>query len=175
MYRLRRIRPTWDNLICGAFFRFFRSCRLASKLVNLPPKAMNRKAISGLLVVLIGLDVVYDVVIFLSPETWFRVMHGTPLADPEGLLRRTAAVWAAFVLWQTVALLKWQKQPHWLMLVAGIRLTEIFADWTYIYFAQHITPFGRLGLLAAGPINIFCGWFFYQSFFKARDSNQGHS
>jgi len=136
---------------------------------------MNSKTISGLLVVLILLDVVYDLVIFPFPGTWFQVIHGTPYVDPEGLLRRTAAVWAAFVLWQTVALLKWKKAPHWLMLVAGIRLTEIFADWTYVYFAHDITAFGRLALLAAGPINIFCGWFFYRSFFKVRDSNQGHS
>lgn len=128
---------------------------------------INKKAVDGLLVLLILLDVVYDIVIFFSPETWFRVMHGAPYIDPEGLLRRTAAVWAAFVLWQTIALFKWKQHPHWLMLVAGIRWTEIFADWTYLYFAQHITMIGRVGLLAAGPVNLFCGWFFYRSYFKA--------
>ncbi len=136
---------------------------------------MNRKTISGLLVVLIALDVLYVVVIFFSPETWFRIIHGTPLVDPEGLLRRTGAVWAAFAIWQTLALWQWKKHPHWLMLVAGIRLTEILADWTYLYFAHDITALGRIGLLSAGPVNVFCGWFFYQSFFKARDSKQNSS
>jgi hypothetical protein len=128
---------------------------------------MSKKAVNVLLVVLILLDVIYDVVIFFSPETWFRVMHGAPYIDPEGLLRRTAAVWAAFVLWQTIALVRWKKGPHWLMLVAGIRWTEIFADWTYLYFAHSITTVGRLGLLSAAPINLLCGWFFYRSYFKA--------
>ena len=136
---------------------------------------MNRKTISGLLVVLIALDVLYVVVIFFSPETWFRFIHGTPYIATEGLLQRTGAVWAAFAVWQTVALWRWKKCRHWLMLVAGIRLTEIFADWTYLYFTHDITALGRMGLLSAGPINIFCGWFFYQSFFKARDSKQDNS
>jgi hypothetical protein len=92
--------------------------------------------------------------------------------DTEGLLQRTGAVWASFAIWQTLALWQWKKHPHWLMLVAGIRLTEILADWTYVYFAHDITSLGRLGLLAAGPVNVFCGWFFYQSFFKIRNSNQ---
>jgi len=128
---------------------------------------INKKAVDGLLVLLILLDVVYDLVIFLSPETWFRVMHGAPYVDPQGLLRRTAAVWAAFTLWQIVALLRWKQHRHWLMLVAGIRWTEIFADWTYLHFAHSITTIGRLGLLAAAPVNLFCGWFLYRSYFKA--------
>lgn len=128
---------------------------------------INKKAVDLLLVLLILLDVVYFIVIFSSPETWFRVMHGAPYVDPEGLLRRTAAGWAAFTLWQIIALVRWKKNPHWLMLVAGIRWTEIFADCTYLYFAHDITTIGRLGLLAAGPINFFCGWFFFRSYFKA--------
>ena len=39
---------------------------------------MNKKVVDGLLIVLIFLDVLYDVVIFPSPETWFRIMHGAP-------------------------------------------------------------------------------------------------
>jgi hypothetical protein len=129
--------------------------------------AMNKKTVDGMLIALILLDVIYDVVIFPSPETWFRVIHGAPYVDPQGLLRRTAAGWAAFALWQFVALLRWKKGRHWLMLVAGIRWTEIFADWTYVYFCQSLTPIGRWGLLAAGPINLLTGWFFYRSYFKA--------
>ncbi len=128
---------------------------------------MNKKAVDGLLIVLILLDVIYDIVIFGRPELWFRVIHGTGLMDPQGLLRRTGAVWAAFVLWQTITLFRWKNQRHWLMLVAGIRWTEIFADWTYIYFAQSLTTIGWIGLLSAAPINLLSGWFFYRSYFKA--------
>ena len=128
---------------------------------------MNKKVVDGLLIVLIFLDVLYDVVIFPSPETWFRIMHGEPYVDPQGLLRRTAACWAAFAFWQIIALLKWKKNRHWLMLVAGIRWTEIFADWTYLYFCQNITTVGKVGLFLAAPVNLFTGWFFYRAYFKA--------
>jgi hypothetical protein len=134
---------------------------------------MNKKAVDGLLIVLILLDVVYNVVIFSSPETWFRVIHGAPYVDPQALLRRTAAGWAAFALWQIVALLRWKKGRHWLMLVAGIRWTEVFTDVTYLYFCQNITPLGRWALLAAAPTNILSGWFFYRAYFKAAPSDAG--
>jgi hypothetical protein len=136
---------------------------------------MNKKAVDVLLVALILLDVIYDIVIFSSPDTWFRVVHGASNIDPQGLLRRTAGVWAAFTLWQTIALFRWKKGPHWLMLVAGIRWTEIFADWTYLYFAHSITTVGRLGLLSAAPVNLLCGWFFYRSYFKATQPQVGQA
>jgi hypothetical protein len=125
-----------------------------------------RKLINPVLIILILLDVVYVCIIFPFPEIWHKVIHGAPYVDPQALLRRTGAVWASFALFQFIALVKWKEQPHWLMLVAGIRLTEIFADWTYLYFAQNITWVGRLGLLSAGPINLLAGWFFYRSYLK---------
>jgi hypothetical protein len=122
--------------------------------------------INLLLLFLIILDVVLSVLALLLPNTWFKLFHDQPYVDPQGLLRRTGAVWVAFTLLQFIAYMKWQEQPYWLVLIAGVRLTELFSDWTYLYFAQNITKVGRLSLLIAPPANLVMGWFFIQSFLK---------
>ena len=127
-----------------------------------------KKFIAPLLIILILLDLFYIIIIFPHPELWYRFIHGAPYVDPEGILRRTAAVWTSFALFQIIALFKWRRAPHWLMLVAGIRFTEIFADWTYLYFAQHITWIGRAGLFLAAPINLLSGLFFFRAYHLLR-------
>ncbi len=128
-----------------------------------------RIGINILLVFLVVLDVVLATLAFFFPEFWFRTIHNAPEVDPQGLLQRTGAVWAAFTLFQLIALLKWQRQPYWLIIVAGIRLTEVFSDWTYLYFAQDITQLGRLGLFIAPPGNLLFSWFLIRSFLHIRD------
>jgi hypothetical protein len=122
--------------------------------------------INLLLLFLIVLDVVLSVLALLLPKIWFRIFHDQPYIDPQGLLRRTGAVWVAFTLLQFIAYMKWQEHPYWLVLIAGVRLTELFSDWTYLYFAQNITRLGRLSLWIAPPANLVMGWFFIQSFLK---------
>jgi hypothetical protein len=135
----------------------------------------NRKLIDALLIALIALDVFYPVVIFFFPESWFKFMHGATYVDPQGLLRRTAAVWTAFALFHFVTYLKWQKQPIWLAVSAGIRLSEIFADLTYVHFAQDMTWPGKIGLFMAGPTNALLGWYFLKSSFAfAEKSHEIH-
>ncbi len=107
-----------------------------------------------LLVFLVLLDIFLATLCLFSPETWFRLFHDAPYIDPQGLLRRTGAVWAAFTLFQLIALLKWQRQPYWLPLVAGIRLTEVFSDWVYLYMAESTTWFGKIGLFIAPLTNV---------------------
>ncbi len=127
-----------------------------------------RKFIQPLLIILIVLDLIYVGIIFPYPQLWHKMIHGTDYVDPAGLLRRTGAVWASFALFQIIALFKWRKQPHWLMLVAGIRFTEIFADWNYIYFAQSLTWAGKAGLAIAPLINFGSGLFFFKSYFLVK-------
>jgi hypothetical protein len=122
--------------------------------------------INILLLFLVGLDVVLFVLALLLPNTWFIIFHNQPYTDPQGLLRRTGAVWVAFTLLQFIAYMKWQEQYYWLVLIAGVRLTELFSDWTYLYFAQNITRVGRISLWIAPPANLVMGWFFIQSFLK---------
>jgi hypothetical protein len=125
-----------------------------------------RKAINPLLLALFFLDVFYVLVILFFPSGWFDLIHGMPYVDPGGLLRRTAAMWASFAVFQAVALMRWQREPHWLMLVSGIRTTEVVSDWVYLLFAKHVTWFGRAALLMASPINMFCAWFFYAAYLR---------
>ena len=127
---------------------------------------MSRRTVKLVLLGLIALDVVFPLVIFLSPDTWTRLFHGVPLADPMGLLHRLGAGWAAFAFWQIVAYLHWEREPGWLMLVAGIRLTESWADWFYWGYADHSTLFGTLSLLGAAPVNLLCGWLFYHAYLR---------
>jgi hypothetical protein len=111
-----------------------------------------------LLVFLVILDVVLAGTALLFPATWFRLFHAAPYVDPQALLARTGAVWAAFTLLQLLALLRWRKQPHWLVLIAGVRLTELFSDWTYLLLCSSITWPGRLGFLVSPPANLLFAW-----------------
>jgi hypothetical protein len=112
------------------------------------------------LVYLVVLDTILSTTAAFFPETWFKVFHDAPYIDPQGLCRRTGAVWAAFTLLQIIALFRWEKEPWWLVLIAGVRLTEIFSDWTYIYVSQSLTPFGFFGLFISPPTNLVTGIFF---------------
>lgn len=48
---------------------------------------MSRRSVNLLLLALIGLDVVFPLVIFLSPGTWTSLFHPMPADDPMGLAR----------------------------------------------------------------------------------------
>lgn len=127
---------------------------------------MSPQNVKRLLLALIVLDVVFPLVIFPAPSLWIRLIHGTGAGDPLGLLHRLGAVWAAFAVWQIVAYLKWEREPGWLMVVAGIRWTEIWADWVYLAFADDATLLGTVALLGASPVNVLCGWLFYRSYLR---------
>jgi hypothetical protein len=111
-----------------------------------------------LLLFLVILDVALTATALLFPATWFRLFHDAPHVDPQALLARTGAVWAAFTLLQLIALLRWEKQPHWLVLIAGVRLTELFSDWTYLLLCSSITWPGRVGLFVSPPANLLFAW-----------------
>lgn len=117
-----------------------------------------------LLLFLIILDTVLSVLALGMPALWFRIFHGTPYEDPQGLLRRTGAIWVAFTLLQVIALVEWRTAPYWLVLIAGVRLTELFSDWTYIHFARNMTTRGRIALFIAPPGNLLMGWYLIESY-----------
>lgn len=128
-------------------------------------KQPNTKLINSLLVFLVLLDVVLSATCLLRPDIWVKIMHGTDgFIDAFGLIRRMGAVWLAFILFQLAALLFWQKHPFLLVLVAGIRFTEIFSDWFYWYFAGHATWFADFGLLVSPPSNLIFGIILFRAF-----------
>jgi len=92
---------------------------------------------------------------WLSPDTWFRVFHG---AAPSGLeialLRRAAGQWLAFALAQGLALRYWKKNPIWLVLVAGVRFSDLFTDISYVLAAPSLTTLGWVCLLPPPLLNL---------------------
>lgn len=129
--------------------------------------------------ILMGFLVILDLVLFtlclVFPETWFKIFHDAPYVDPQALLKRTGAIWVAFTLLQAIAFIRWEKQPYWLVLIAGVRLTELFSDWTYMCQAASMTKIGSIGLFIAPPGNLVFGIFLiwaYKKVMKARDCCQ---
>lgn len=98
------------------------------------------------------------------PAFWFRMFHDTAYIDPQALLARTGGVWAAFALFHWIAFFRWRDEPYWLVVVGGMRLSEIFADLIYLFRAQHVTVSGTISLLLATPSNVFFAIFFIQGF-----------
>jgi hypothetical protein len=137
-------------------------------------EAMKRKLIIQLLLIfLIVLDLVYAVICFFFPQTWFDIFHGAGYVDPQGLLRRTGAIWATFALIQIITLIRWQQKPYWIAVLSGVRMSEIFADWTYLAFAQDLTNMGRIALLLATPMNLAVSLFLFKSYLSLSQSSAG--
>ena len=129
------------------------------------PVSDNRARLVALvLIVLIIFDLVVAVGAFLFPQLWYRVLHGAEYVDPQGLLRRTGAIWVAFTVLQVLALPRWRTAPYWLALVCGIRLSEMFADWTYLAFADSVTPFGTAALIVTLPANLLICWVLFATY-----------
>ncbi len=107
---------------------------------------------------------------FFAPSLWFAIFHGAPYIDPQALLPRTAAAWAAFALLQTIAAFKWKERPEWLLVVAGVRLSDMFTDWTYLALCHDVTWFGRLSLAAVSPANLVIGLYLWRAYFRLQAS-----
>jgi hypothetical protein len=118
-----------------------------------------RRRITQLLTFLIVVDLVLSLVGFIYPEQWFDLIHGTPAIDPQRFMQRTAAAWAAFLVLQLIAIIRFRRDPTWLAVIAGVRLSDMFTDWTHAVLAPDMTCFGYLCLLSASPINLFAGIF----------------
>ena len=127
-----------------------------------PPRAdaapINPLVVHALLGFLVALDLVLATCALALPRTWFAIMYGIPYDDPAGLLRRTGAVWVAFLLLQAIALVRWRRAPYWLALIAGVRLTELFSDLTTLVAAQKVTWFAWVTLPMATISNLVFGY-----------------
>jgi len=130
--------------------------------------ATLRRKTYGLLIALILLDIIITIAAFFSPSVWFKIFHNAPYIDPQGFLRRCGANWAAFALIQTIALFKWERKPYWLTIVAGVRFSDMFTDWTYLWFCSSVTIFGRISLFIISPLNLLFGIYFLSVFKKIR-------
>jgi hypothetical protein len=118
---------------------------------------MSERRVHSLLGFLVIFDVTLTLWAFAFPELWFHVFHGVPYDDPEAFLRRCGANWAAFALVQLIAFLRWRRAPVWLALVAGVRLSDIFTDLTYVLMAHDTTWFAKLTLAPMAVCNLLLG------------------
>jgi hypothetical protein len=128
------------------------------------PIAPTERRIQALLTFLVGLDLVLTTWALALPQLWFTVFHGTAYDDPQGFLRRCGANWAAFLLCQTIALVHWRRDPVWLAVVAGVRLSDIFTDVTYSFVAHDTTLFAKLTLAPMSLGNLLFGLFLLRAY-----------
>ena len=118
---------------------------------------LNAAQVNLFLIGLILLDVALSTLALFFPGFWFHNFHDLPYVDPAGLLRRTGMVWVAFTLLQGLALWRWRRESWWLVLIAGVRFTELFSDWMTIYIAQQMTLRGTIELAISPPANLLFG------------------
>ncbi|AUX41700.1 uncharacterized protein SOCE26_031220 [Sorangium cellulosum] len=123
-----------------------------------PPDHALERRITALLAALVLFDLTLSTWAFFFPQAWFDAFHGTAYVDPEALLPRMAANWAGFLLMQSIALLRWRRETWWLLIVAGVRFSDVFTDLVYFLMADHLTWFARATLPGMGPINALLGW-----------------
>ncbi|WP_437670720.1 hypothetical protein [Sorangium sp. So ce131] len=120
-------------------------------------RALERR-ITALLAALVLVDLTLSIWAFFFPQAWFDAFHGAAYVDPEALLPRTAAGWTGFLLIQVIALVRWRRETWWLLVVAGVRLTEVFTDLVYVLMAGDVTWFAKATLPVTGPLNALFGW-----------------
>src|SRR6185312_11055607 len=92
---------------------------------------------------------------WFQPDLWFRLFHdAAPVGFDVALLRRAGGQWAAFALAQAIALACWKKNPVWLVIVAGVRFSDLFTDISYILAVPSLTTFGWTCLLPPPALNL---------------------
>lgn len=101
---------------------------------------------------------VEDALLFLMawfwPGLWFQVFHHSVPGTLEiAFLRRSAGQWLAFALGQALTLTLWRKAPVWLVMAAGLRVSDLFTDVSYVISAPHLTTTGYLCLLPPPVLN----------------------
>jgi hypothetical protein len=92
---------------------------------------------------------------WLAPDLWFRLLHGVaPVGFDIAFLRRSAGQWAAFALAQAITLWRWRRNPVWLVIVAGVRFSDLFTDISYILAVPSLTTLGWICLLPPPLLNL---------------------
>ena len=124
----------------------------------------TERRVNALLGFLVLLDLTLTIWALAFPQLWFTVFHGVIYDDPQGFLRRCGANWAAFLLCQTIALVRWRRDAVWLAVVAGVRLSDIFTDVTYVFVAHDTTMFARLTLAPTSLGNLVFGVFLLRAY-----------
>ena len=110
---------------------------------------MIDRRLKTLILLYLWIALIEDVTIFaiswVAPELWFRLFHHSVPAGLEvALLRRSGGQWLGFALGQALTLALWRRRPEWLAVAAGIRLSDLFTDISYLLAAPSLARFGQL-------------------------------
>jgi hypothetical protein len=121
---------------------------------------MSERRLRIAILIYLWVALVEDTCLFLMawfmPDLWFRLFHQTaPVGFDVALLRRSAGKWAALALAQGIALWRRKTNPIWLVIVAGVRFSDLFTDFSYIVAVPSLTTFGWVCLLP--PLLNFTG------------------
>jgi len=120
---------------------------------------MLDRRLKTIILVYLWVALIEDTLLFLmawaAPGTWFRVFHGSiPAGLETALLRRSAGQWAAFALAQALTLWRWKRNPVWLPVCAGVRLSDLFTDVSYVLAVPALTNAGWILLLPPPFLNL---------------------
>jgi hypothetical protein len=126
----------------------------------MPPAIQIRQPLKALVLIFLWAALLEDAALFLmswlAPDIWFQLFHNAaPASLDVAFLRRSAGQWAAFTLAQGIALWRWQRQPIWLAIVAGVRFSDLFTDISYILAVPTLTSLGWIALVPPPFLNLF--------------------
>jgi len=95
------------------------------------------------------------VIAWVAPAAWFHLFHhAEPASLDVPLLRRSAGQWLAFSVVQAIALWRFRRQPIWLPIVAGLRLSDVFTDLSYLIAVPSTTTVGWVLLVPPPFLNL---------------------
>ena len=134
---------------------------------------MIERRLRTLIVLYLRAALIEDTIIFalawIAPDIWFRLFHnGLPSGLENALLRRSAGQWAAFALAQGITLWRWKNDPVWLAVAAGVRLSDIFTDVSYIIAVPSLTTLGWILLVPPPFLNLLGVVIFLRGYRQAR-------
>jgi len=134
----------------------------------LVPLDATGRRVRALLVSLTGFDLLLVLWAFFLPDLWFWAFHGVERVDPQNLLQRMGANWAAFFLMQLLATLNWRRAPRWILIVAGVRLSDIFTDVTCVIACDDATWFAWATLPLMSLLNLLMGLWLIKAWKRCR-------
>jgi len=79
---------------------------------------------------------VLSVTAIVHPDRWTETFHHLPYIDPAACSAAPAPSGSPSRSSRPSLCFRWQKQPYWLPLIAGVRFTELFSDWVTIIAAR---------------------------------------
>src|SRR5215471_12994586 len=139
---------------------------------------MIDRRLKALILIYLWIALIEDITIFaiswIGPQVWFHLFHNSTGGALEvALLRRSGGQWLGFALGQALTLVLWRRRPEWLAVAAGIRLSDLFTDISYLIAAPSLTRFGQL-LFPIFPILNLVGVVIFLKGYRQARSNKSN-